>query len=263
MTIHLTDTDTFDENYLPKNLVQAVHKALAREHRHSGHGGSLENWSDRDDVHNQLYAIALSCHHTTTSNNEAMRHFAIAKHRAKYERRETRLSENPFNISDHHNQRIRAIYAQAQQAYPDNEKMQQKARQHFLAKEPKKVREAWAAWHIDLIELDKETPTDDGDAGAVVENLPLHVLDFTEDPKNRALTLIDHAIDEAGLGEVHKLIAWYLTESPTPSVREITRRLQEENGYMLEKSAVGERVKQTKTACGSWADAMRKKEKGQ
>jgi len=258
MTIHLTDTDTFDENYLPKNLVQAVHKALAREHHYSGHFGGLSNWPDKDDVHNQLYAIALSCHHTTTSNNEAMRHFATAKHRVRYDRREHRLSNNTFNISDYHQKRIRAIYAQAQQAYPGNEQMQQKARKHFVAKEPKKVREAWDAWHTDLLELDRDVVTEDH-AGAVVENLPLHVIDFTEDPQTDVLNLITHAIDEAGLTDIHKLIAHYLTELPEPSVREITRRLQEEMGIMRQKSAVGVYVKQTKAAVGSWVLAMRKK----
>ena len=77
------------------------------------------------------------------------------------------------------------------------------------------------------------------------------------------LNLINHAIDEAGLSDIHKLIAYYLTESPEPSVREITRRLQEENGHMREKSAVGEYIKQTKAACESWILAMRKKEKEQ
>ena len=261
MTIHLTDSDTFDDNYLPKNLVSAVFSALRREHRQSPHNGSLSNWPDRDDVYNQLYAIALSCHHTTDSNNEAMRHFATAKRRVKYERREHRISTNTFNISDYYQKRIRAIYAQAEQAYPDSEEMQQKARQHFLAKEPKKVREAWAAWHIDLLELDKDVVTEDGNAGAIVENLPLHRLDFTDNQQTDVLNLITHAIDEAGLSDIHKLIAYYLTESPEPSVREITRRLQEENGIMRQKSAVGEYVKQTKSAVGSWVLALKKKDK--
>lgn len=265
MTIHLTDSDTFDENYLPQNLHNAVFRALRKEHFKSSHHGSLENWADKDDVHNQLFAIALSCHHTTDSNSEAIRHFATAKHRVTYERRQTRISDNPFSITDHHQRRIRAIYAQAEQLtfeFPDDQ-TQQKARQHFLAKEPKKVREAWDAWHIDLLELDKEVVTEDGNSGAIIENLSLHVLDFTDSQQAKALNLINHAIDEAGLGEVHKLIAWYLTELPTPSVREITRRLQEEQAYELEKSAVGVRVKQTKAAVGSWVDAMRKKEKEQ
>ena len=261
MSIHLTDTDTFDENYLPQNLHNAVFRALRKEHFKSSHHGSIDNWSDKDDVHNQLFALALSCHHTTDSNSEAIRHFATAKRRVNYERRETRISDNPFNISDHHQKRIRAIYAQAQHAYPDNEEMQQKARQHFLAKEPKKTREAWDAWHVDLLELDKEVVTEDGDVTSVVEMLPLQQLDLSGSQEAEALNLINHAIDEAGLGEVHKLIAFYLTESPEPSVREITRRLQEENGHMREKSAVGEYIKQTKAACESWILAMRKKEK--
>lgn len=77
------------------------------------------------------------------------------------------------------------------------------------------------------------------------------------------LNLINHAIDEAGLSDIHKLIAYYLTESPEPSVREITLRLQEENGIMRQKSDVGKYVKQTKSAVGSWVLAMRKKEKEQ
>jgi hypothetical protein len=156
-------------------------------------------------------------------------------------------------ISDYHNREIARLWKDANEFFPTKPDLAAKYAWDKAKRRGSRFWDAWKWHHMQFDSLDRpvhEDPSLETVADTVPSPHPWGEF-------NQMSIDMDWAFEEHGLTAEHRLIANYLTENPKMTVREIAKRLKDDDGIKISATTVHNRKKDLKAALTTFMERKR------